>query len=396
MSADLLHNHPQFADLIRIVAQERSIDPALAEKDYWVMHCLYGLQQLRLMFELKGGTSLSKGYQIINRFSEDIDIRIEPPAGLDVKTGRNQNSPAHVQSRREFYGWFAQTIRINGIERVERDTAFDDRLLRSAGIRLIYKTLVPAMADLKVGVLLEVGFDDVTPNTAKDISSWLYDHASDRVAVIDNRAKAVPCYHPGYTFVEKLQTVSTKFRLQQTTQDRPIDFIRHYYDVYSLLQRIEVTSFIGTEAYKAHKAKRFRHGDNPNISQNEAFTLSDEANRRLYAKAYEDTRALYYGDHRRSMKFSKESQPGAIGCRSMLLERQAQLVIDQRMFCQACAGQPYFPLKGGGRFSLLGTQAGFIRLAPHIFAMTACIGRPSTKTSKEPLGRPFPLGRVLN
>ena len=35
MPADYLHNHPQFADLIRIVAQEKGIDPALAEKDYW-------------------------------------------------------------------------------------------------------------------------------------------------------------------------------------------------------------------------------------------------------------------------------------------------------------------------------------------------------------------------
>ena len=76
MPLDYLHNHPQFADLIRIVAEEKAIDPALVEKDYWIMHCLYGLQQLRLKFELKGGTSLSKGYQIINRFSEDIDITV--------------------------------------------------------------------------------------------------------------------------------------------------------------------------------------------------------------------------------------------------------------------------------------------------------------------------------
>jgi predicted nucleotidyltransferase component of viral defense system len=76
---DFLHRHRNFPDLIRIVADEREIDPALVEKDYWIMHCLYGLQQLKLTFELKGGTSLSKGFQIINRFSEDIDIRIEPP-----------------------------------------------------------------------------------------------------------------------------------------------------------------------------------------------------------------------------------------------------------------------------------------------------------------------------
>jgi Nucleotidyl transferase AbiEii toxin, Type IV TA system len=296
MPADYLHNHREFPELIRIIAQQRGIDPALVEKDYWIMHCLYGLQQLGLTFELKGGTSLSKGYQIINRFSEDIDIRIEPPAERKVATGRNQTSAAQVKSREEFYDWLAQTIKIDGIEKVERDTAFDDRLFRSGGIRLFYKTTAKAMDALKPGVLLEAGFDDVTPNTKKDISSWLYDHAAGKVDIIDNRAKGVACYDPGHTFVEKLQTVSTKFRLQQASKDRPIDFMRHYYDIYGLLQRPEVKVFIGTEAYKAHKAERFRGGDNQNIAQNEAFILSDAETRNAYAKAYADTSALYYGN----------------------------------------------------------------------------------------------------
>jgi len=59
MPTDYLHNHKQFPDLIRIVAEQKGIDPALVEKDYWIMHCLYGLQKLGLTFELKGGTSLS-------------------------------------------------------------------------------------------------------------------------------------------------------------------------------------------------------------------------------------------------------------------------------------------------------------------------------------------------
>ena|SRR5579871_1170491 len=190
MSADFLHNHPQFPELIRIVARNRGIDPALVEKDYWIMHVLYGLQQLEMKFALKGGTSLSKGYQAINRFSEDIDILIEPAPGQDVTTGRNQNKPAHVQSRRDYYDGLAKTIRIPGITKVERDTAFDDRLMRSGGIRLSYLSHVPAMKGLKDGVLLEAGFDVVAPNEPKDISSWLYDHAvASKVEVIDNRAR---------------------------------------------------------------------------------------------------------------------------------------------------------------------------------------------------------------
>ena len=40
MPRDFLHNHRQFADLIRIVAEARGIAPALVEKDYWIMQCL--------------------------------------------------------------------------------------------------------------------------------------------------------------------------------------------------------------------------------------------------------------------------------------------------------------------------------------------------------------------
>ena len=39
-----LHQHADFADLIRVVAGKLRIDPYLAEKDYWIMHCLYGLK----------------------------------------------------------------------------------------------------------------------------------------------------------------------------------------------------------------------------------------------------------------------------------------------------------------------------------------------------------------
>jgi hypothetical protein len=298
MPRDFLHNHPQFADLIRIVAEEKSIDPALVEKDYWIMHCLYGLQQLGYTFQLKGGTSLSKGHKIINRFSEDIDILIEPPSGRDVKTGRNHDKPAHIQSRKDFFDWLAQTIKIDGITKVERDTAFDDvPNYRNGGIRLIYIGITESMDGLRDGVLLEAGFDKVAPNTPKDISSWLYDRAvASKVDIIDNRAKAVPCYDPSYTFVEKLQTISTKFRKQQAEGGDPVGFMRHYYDVHELLQQPEVQRFIGTEEYKQHKQKRFRQGDNQNIAENEAFLLNDAETRALYADAYERSSALYYAD----------------------------------------------------------------------------------------------------
>ncbi|MGC8495390.1 MAG: nucleotidyl transferase AbiEii/AbiGii toxin family protein [Syntrophobacteraceae bacterium] len=172
-SFDFLHRHREFSDLLRILGERMSIDPALVEKDYWIMHCLYGLRRLGLTFELKGGTSLSKGHGAIHRFSEDIDIRIDPPASMGVKIGRNQDKPAHRASRRRFYDWLAETIKIDGIDRVGRDETFDDvPKFRNGGIRLYYKSATAPLPGLKEGILLEVGFDDITPNEPKDIQQF--------------------------------------------------------------------------------------------------------------------------------------------------------------------------------------------------------------------------------
>lgn len=294
MSADFLHNHKEFPELIRIVADKTDITAVLVEKDYWIMHCLYGLQRLGMRFELKGGTSLSKGFGIIKRFSEDIDIRIEPPEKMNVAVGRNQDKDKHVESRRQFYEWLKDTIKIDGIREVARDSAFDDKKqLRSAGIRLHYPEVTGMKSDLKEGVLLEVGFDDVAPNVAKDISSWAYDHAAGVVEIIDNRAKCVGCYSPAYTLVEKLQTISTKFRRQQAEKEFPLNFLRHYYDVYCLLGEDSVKEFIGTDGYHEHKKKRFR-SENPDLTSNEAFLFSDPEVRGLYAKQYDGSQSLYY------------------------------------------------------------------------------------------------------
>lgn len=58
-----LQEQKDFSELIRVVSNERHIMPQLIEKDYWIMHVLYGLAKQGFIFELKGGTSLSKGYR---------------------------------------------------------------------------------------------------------------------------------------------------------------------------------------------------------------------------------------------------------------------------------------------------------------------------------------------
>lgn len=291
-----LHNHPEFKELLRAVDRQKKIEVSLVEKDYWIMHVLHGLQKGGFDFELKGGTSLSKGYSIIHRFSEDIDIRINPPAEMKVMTGRNHDKPQHCESRRQYYDWLAQHIKINGIEKVNRDTKFDNEKYMSGGIRLYCKDSYPLAGGLKEGVLLEVGFDEVTPNKPLTISSWALDFALEKgMDVTDNRAVQVRCYDPGYTFVEKLQTILTKFRKLQETGTMQENFARHYYDVACLLKNDAVQKFIGTENYGAHKAKRFPAADRKlPIREQEAFKLSDKRIKELIEKEYKITSTLYY------------------------------------------------------------------------------------------------------
>jgi hypothetical protein len=294
--AKFLHELTDFKQLIAVVSDAQGIAPTLIEKDYWIMHCLWGLQTQGYRFELKGGTSLSKGYGVIHRFSEDIDIRIEPPKGSNVKIGRNQDKPAHVESRRDYYEQLTNEINIPGIVKVQRDKVFDDaKQLRSAGIRLQYQSTQPALEGVKDGVLLELGFDDTTPNVPLTISSWAWEAANNNaVKIIDNRAKEVPCYAATHTFVEKLQTISTKYRHLGESTNFPANFLRHYYDVYCLLSMQEVQAFMAKPEYQERKIQRFRSGDELVIARNPAFTLANMNERQMFNSEFKKTKALYH------------------------------------------------------------------------------------------------------
>ena len=71
-------NAEEFADLVQIVSGERGLRRSSVKKDYWVTHTLWALTTMGLDVWFKGGTSLSKGFGLIERFSEDLDLKIEP------------------------------------------------------------------------------------------------------------------------------------------------------------------------------------------------------------------------------------------------------------------------------------------------------------------------------
>ncbi|WP_242249019.1 nucleotidyl transferase AbiEii/AbiGii toxin family protein [Bacillus cereus group sp. BfR-BA-01523] len=65
-----------FQELVEATASEFKLQPFQVEKDYYVSFFLKNLREVAPEIVFKGGTSLSKCYSIIDRFSEDIDITI--------------------------------------------------------------------------------------------------------------------------------------------------------------------------------------------------------------------------------------------------------------------------------------------------------------------------------
>jgi len=296
--SDFIHNDPEFKALLNIVSVKKEIDMTLVEKDYWIMHALYSLQQQGIEFELKGGTSLSKGYGLIHRFSEDIDIHIRTNFGLQIE-GKEDKS--HVKAARKvFYNVLANSISINGILDIKRDHDFDDTdKYRSGGIRLYYASHTPNLEGLKEGVLLEVGFDTITPNTPLDVSSWIWEHLVSmniQTQYINNTAQAVLCYHPGYTLIEKLQTIIRKYRNWNSPEDsNSNNFMRQYYDVYCLLGNEDIIAFTKTPDYEKHKLARIKGTDKTiPIAKHPALLIEDAEIRESFKIRYKSTSKLYY------------------------------------------------------------------------------------------------------
>lgn len=71
---------------IKQVSSYFDIAPEYVEKDYWLISILKELFSKDLPYVFKGGTSLSKCYHLIQRFSEDIDISYSCPFG-DINAG---------------------------------------------------------------------------------------------------------------------------------------------------------------------------------------------------------------------------------------------------------------------------------------------------------------------
>lgn len=95
------------------VAEDKGIVDNAVEKDYWVSMVLRAIFSLpyATAFVFKGGTSLSKGWGLIERFSEDIDLAIDPKylGFTDIAT-KSQRTKLRKDSKKFIDGTFALDI----------------------------------------------------------------------------------------------------------------------------------------------------------------------------------------------------------------------------------------------------------------------------------------------
>ena len=79
-----------FDELLIGAANELAIPTDIIEKDYYVTIALKKLSEKLEDMVFKGGTSLTKCYQLLNRFSEDIDISYTAESGIPGEARKKQ------------------------------------------------------------------------------------------------------------------------------------------------------------------------------------------------------------------------------------------------------------------------------------------------------------------
>ncbi len=236
-----VHDDPQFGDLLTIVAERQGVAEALVEKDYWVTHTLWALRDAGLRVYFKGGTSLSKGFGLIQRFSEDLDVKLDAEDLPPVDSWTSEGVTTTTQ-REGFFRALEERILIPGAD-VEELSDLRDRSWRNAVFAIRYPGRVADVLPegVRPFVQLEVGSARVTPGAERPISSWVHDHLGRETAgldskYIDNRPKDIHCVSPDVTLLEKVEAVARRF--SRVSAD-PGSFVRHYEDMARIVDNLE-------------------------------------------------------------------------------------------------------------------------------------------------------------
>ena len=296
-----LHDDPGFKDLLQIVAAKRSLSIGLVEKDHWVTHTLWALHQLGLEVWFKGGTSLSKGFGLIERFSEDLDLKVEPgpKSGLPRIENWKSEGKAATALRREYFESLQRFVTVPGA-RVTVDSTFEDPTHRSAQFRVEYpgRHIGGLHAAMRPFVLLEIGSARVTPFVLRDMTSFVHEEVAAQglaAEFLDNRPKAVRCVHPIVTLLEKLDALH---RRVPRLDIESATFVRHFEDAARIALREEalppMEGFRDVRALADEMLEQRQLAQIPD-AEDLAFRPDTGARFAEIGRAHEATAPMYWG-----------------------------------------------------------------------------------------------------
>lgn len=224
------------------IAIQVGLSPYAVEKDWWVTQTLNILFQTEIAPHLvfKGGTSLSKAWKLIERFSEDIDLALDRNfLGFTGTLSNTQVGKLRKKSfqyiSEEFYPILKQKFKENGFENVEiklaesKDTDQDPLI-----IEIYYPNVVQYPEYILPRILVEIGSRSLRePFSIKTFSSLVGEQYPNNPFA--DKPILIPTVNPERTFLEKIFLLHEEFQ-KPTNAIRVNRLSRHLYDIEKLMQ----------------------------------------------------------------------------------------------------------------------------------------------------------------
>lgn len=261
------------ADILRTVAASSGRPAVILEKDIWIcwaLQALFSMPDLHPM-AFKGGTSLSKVYGIIDRFSEDVDITLDyqafndpcDPFAEDTSRSQIRQLSDRLKVRVASYLRTVVAPALAAAEHIAPDGRHDTCIAEDGEtIRLAYPSAVDEPDGyVRSEVLLEFGGRNVVdPNErhviVPDIAALTPD--------LDYPAATVTVLSPARTFWEKATLIHVECHRRQLA-DRPDRLSRHWFDLTCLADHDVGRTALCNRALLAdvvqHKKVFFHAGD---------------------------------------------------------------------------------------------------------------------------------------
>jgi len=237
-------NNNDFSELIKLTSVQLGIAPEFVEKDYWITLLLNRLSSSEYAESVvfKGGTSLSKAYRLIRRFSEDIDIATinENLTGNALKT--------KIRA-------IEKSITSELSEIVEPEITSKGSMFRKSVFQ--YPSVITNRLNLNLQkrIIIEINsFANPYPYISLEINSFISEFLLEK-----NNNEAIELYglnsfslnilDKRRTLIEKLVSL-IRFSFEENPLIALTSKIRHFYDLYFLANDIECATYIQSIAFQ--------------------------------------------------------------------------------------------------------------------------------------------------